>query len=163
VWLNDPASATVSRENPVVRAHRRTDFWRKIFYGYITNNGQFFHLPVNGDFVFEARVDGQYAALYDQAGRMVRVDAQNWVKCGTEFFDHARHASVVFTREFSDRSKMNDPATSGPVWWRVVRKPDSLETLCSSDGKSFTSEPMGYLVPSATAEVGILCAAPEAA
>jgi uncharacterized protein len=94
----------------------------------------------------KARVDGQYAALHDQAGRMVRVDAQNWVKCGTEFFDHARHASVVFTREFSDLSTMNDPATSGPVWWRVVREPDSLETLCSSDGKRFTSVPMGYLV-----------------
>ena len=56
---------------------------------------------------------------------------------------------------------MNDLAASGPVWWRVVRKPDSLETLCSSDGKNFTSVRMGYLVPSATADVGIMCAAPE--
>ena len=98
-WLNDPASATVSEGKLVVRARPKTDFWRKTFYGYITDNGHFFHLPVNGDFVFEARVDGQYAALYDQAGLMVRIDAQNWVKCGTEFFDNARHASVVFTRE----------------------------------------------------------------
>jgi len=160
-WLNEPASATISGDRIVVRARAKTDFWRKTFYGYVTDNGHFFHLPVRGDFVFEARVDGQYAALYDQAGLMVRIDAQNWVKCGTEFFDNARHASVVFTREFSDWSTMNDVATSGPVWWRVVRKPDSLEALCSSDGKNFTSVRMGYLVPSATAEVGIMCAAPE--
>jgi len=160
-WLNEPASATVSENKLVVRARPKTDFWRKTFYGYITDNGHFFRLPVRGYFVFEARVDGQYAALYDQAGLMVRIDAQNWVKCGTEFFDNARHASVVFTREFSDWSTMNDLATSGPVWWRVVRKPDSLETLCSSDGKNFTSVRMGYLVPSATADVGIMCAAPE--
>jgi regulation of enolase protein 1 (concanavalin A-like superfamily) len=160
-WLNEPGSMTVSGDRLVVRARRKTDFWRKTFYGYITDNGHFFHLPVSGDFEFEARVDGQYAALYDQAGLMVRIDAQNWVKCGTEFFDNARHASVVFTREFSDWSTMNDLATSGPVWWRVVRKPDSLETLCSTDGKNFTSVRMGYLVPSATAEVGIMCAAPE--
>jgi hypothetical protein len=55
-------------------------------YGYITDNGHFFYLPVSGNFVFEARVDGQYAALYDQAGLMVRIDAQNWAKCGTELF-----------------------------------------------------------------------------
>jgi uncharacterized protein len=93
---------------------------------------------------------------------MVRIDGQNWVKCGSEFSDNRRHASVVFTREFSDWSTMNDLATTEPVWWRVVRKPDSLETLCSGDGKNFTSVRMGYLVASATAEVGIMCAAPEA-
>ncbi len=124
-WLNEPASVTVSENKLVVRAKPKTDFWRKTFFGYVTDNGHFFHLPVNGDFVFEARVDGQYSALYDQAGLMVRIDAQNWVKCGTEVFDNARHASVVFTREFSDGSTMNDLVTSGPVWWRVVRKPDS--------------------------------------
>ena len=160
-WLNEPASVSVTEGKLVVRAKPKTDFWRRTFYGYITDNGHFFYLPVSGDFVFEARVYGQYSALYDQAGLMVRIDPQNWVKCGTEFFDNARHASVVFTREFSDWSTMNDLATSGPVWWRVVRKPDSLETLCSSDGKKFTSVRMGYLVPSASAEVGIMCAAPE--
>jgi uncharacterized protein len=160
-WLNEPASATVSENKLVVRAKPKTDFWRKTLFGYVTDNGHFFHLPVTGDFVFEARVDGQYSALYDQAGLMVRIDAQNWVKCGTEVFDNARHASVVFTREFSDGSTMNDLVTSGPVWRRVVRKPDSLETLCSADGKNFISVRLGYLVPSATAEVGIMCAAPE--
>jgi len=160
-WLNEPASATISDGKLVMRARPKTDFWRKTFFGYITDNGHFFHLPVSGDFSFEARVDGQYAALYDQAGLMVRLDARNWVKCGTEVFDNARHASVVFTREFSDGSTMSDLVTSGPVWWRAVRKTDSLETLCSADGKNFTSVRLGYLAPSATAEVGIMCAAPE--
>jgi hypothetical protein len=56
---------------------------------------------------------------------------------------------------------MNDLATAGPVWWRMVRKPDSLEALRSPDGKNFTSVRLGYLVPSARADVGIMCAAPE--
>lgn len=160
-WLNEPASAAISGGKLEVRSRGKTDFWRKTLLGYITDNGHFFHLPVSGDFVFEARVEGQYAALYDQAGLMVRSDAQNWAKCGTEFYDNARHASVVFTREFSDGSTMPDLVSSGPVWWRVVRKPDSLETLCSPDGKNFTSVRLGYLVPSPSAEVGIMCASPE--
>ncbi len=160
-WMNDPASWKVADGQIIVRSRPKTDFWRKTFYGYITDNGHFFHLPAGGEFTFEARIGGQYAALYDQAGLMVRVDAENWVKCGTEFVDGQRHASVVFTRDFSDWSTMKDLSASGPVWWRVVRSKDSLETLCSLDGKTFQSVRQGYLVPDRPAEVGIMCAAPE--
>jgi uncharacterized protein len=160
-WMNDPASWKKDGDRIVVRSKPKTDFWRKTFYGYVTDNGHFFHMPVSGDFVFEARVNGQYAALYDQAGLMVRRDAENWMKCGTEFFDSARHASVVFTREFSDWSTMKDLSDSAPVWWRAVRKKDSIETLCSVDGKNFISVRQGYFVTTPEVQVGIMCAAPE--
>jgi len=101
-WFNDPASSKREGGKLFISSRPKTDFWRKTFYGYVTDNGHFLHLPVQGNFVFEARVNGQYAALYDQAGLMVRADAENWVKCGTEFVDGVRHASVVFTRDFSD-------------------------------------------------------------
>jgi regulation of enolase protein 1 (concanavalin A-like superfamily) len=160
-WLNEPASATVAAGKLVVRSKPKTDFWRKTLTGNVVDSGHFFHMQVAGDFILEGRIDGKYEAASDQAGLMLRVDAENWVKCGTEFDDGARHAAVVFTRDFSDGSTMNDLAASGPVWWRAVRKHDSLETLCSLDGKNFTSVRLGYLVPSATADAGIMCAAPE--
>jgi regulation of enolase protein 1 (concanavalin A-like superfamily) len=159
-WFNEPALSRRVGEKLVVHSRPKTDFWRKTFYGYITDNGHFLHLKADSDFVFEARVNGQYAALYDQAGLMVRINAENWMKCGTEFFEGKRHASVVFTREFSDWSTMPDLTENGPVWWRAVRKGESLETLCSLDGKVFASVRQGYF-PASTAEVGIMCAAPE--
>jgi regulation of enolase protein 1 (concanavalin A-like superfamily) len=137
-WMNEPASWKRSGDRLLVRSRAKTDFWRKTFYGYITDNGHFFYVPVSGDFVFQVRVNGEYAALYDQAGLMVRQNAENWVKCGTEFFDGQRHASVVFTRDFSDWSTMPDLSKTAPIWWRAVRKKDSIETLCSLDGNSFT-------------------------
>jgi regulation of enolase protein 1 (concanavalin A-like superfamily) len=160
-WMNEPASWKRSGESLVVRSRAKTDFWRKTFYGYVTDNGHFFYVPVSGDFVFQVRVNGEYAALYDQAGLMVRQNAENWMKCGTEFFDGQRHASVVFTREFSDWSTMPDLSNTAPIWWRAVRKKDSIETLCSLDGKKFTSARQGYFVPGVEANVGIMCAAPE--
>ena len=84
--MNEPASSNLVGDKLAVRSRAKTDFWCKT-YGYITDNGHFFHLPANGDFIFQARINGQYAALYDQAGLMVRKDAKNWTKCGTEFFD----------------------------------------------------------------------------
>src|SRR5579872_5773073 len=62
-WRNEPASWKRSGDRLVVRSGPKTDFWRKTFYGYITDNGHFFHLPASGDFTFQARINGQYAAL----------------------------------------------------------------------------------------------------
>ena len=160
-WFNEPASFKVSGTQLQVRSRPKSDFWRKTFYGYTTDNGHFFHLPADGDFSFLARINGQYAALYDQAGLMVRLDAENWMKSGTEFFDGSRHASVVFTRGFSDWSTMPDLAEIAPVWWKAVRQRDAIETLCSLDGKNFTSVRQGYFPPAVKVEVGIMCAAPE--
>lgn len=160
-WMNEPASATRSGNRLIVKSRPKTDFWRKTFYGYITDNGHFFHLSAEGDFTLQARISGKYAAIYDQAGLMVRLDEQNWMKCGTEFFDGKRHASTVFTRHFSDWSTMPDLSDSAPVWWRAVRKKDSIETSCSLDGKQFTMARQGYFPPQVKVEVGIMCAAPE--
>src|SRR5260370_7288282 len=102
-WFNEPAASKRVGEKLVVHCRPKTDFWRKTFYGYITDNGHFLHLQADGDFIFEARVNGRYAALYDQAGLMVRVNAGKWMKCGPEFFHGKGPASPVFTPEFSDR------------------------------------------------------------
>lgn len=160
-WLNEPASSKRVGDKLVVRARPKTDFWRKTFYGYITDNGHFLSVSVRGDFLFESRIDGKYAALYDQAGLMVRADAENWMKCGTELVDGVRHASVVFTRDYSDWSAIKNVSKGGPVWWRTVRKAESLETLYSLDGTTYTSVRLGYLVPTSTVRVGVMCAAPE--
>jgi hypothetical protein len=161
VWMNEPKSQRRQGDRLVVASKTKTDFWRKTFYGYITDNGHFFWLEASGDFTFQARVNGQYAALYDQAGLMVRLDAANWMKCGTEFFDGRRHASVVFTRDFSDWSTMPDLSDTAAICWRAMRKKDSIETLCSVDGEKFTSVRQGYFVPESKVHVGIMCAAPE--
>jgi uncharacterized protein len=160
-WFNEPTSAKQSGDQFVVTTKPKTDFWRKTFYDYVTDNGHFFFLPVTGDFTFESRVAGKYAALYDQAGLMVRIDSSNWLKCGLELVDGIGHASVVVTREYSDWSTVRGITTKDPLWWRIVRKGSSLEVLYSLDGKNFTSTRLGYLPLKATVDTGIMCASPE--
>lgn len=160
-WFNEPASAKLSGEQLLVTTRPKTDFWRKTFYDYVTNNGHFFYLPVSGDFTFEAKVAGQYKDLYDQAGLMVRIDDANWLKCGLELVDAIGHASVVVTRDYSDWSTVRGITTKAPVWWRLLRKGASLEVLYSLDGKAYTSMRLGYLPLQTSTELGIMCASPE--
>jgi uncharacterized protein len=162
-WFNAPASVKQSGDQLIVTTKPKTDFWRKTFYDYVTNNGHFFFLPVPGDFILESRVAGKYAALYDQAGLMVRMDDSNWLKCGLELVDGIGHASVVVTRDFSDWSTVRGITAKEPLWWRIVRKGSSLEVLYSLDGKNFISTRLGYLPLPASVDAGIMCCSPEGA
>ena len=162
-WLNEPASVKSSGGELTVRSRAKTDFWQKTFDGYVADSGHFYHLPASGDFTFTALINGKYATQYDQAGLMVRIDAENWMRCGTEFIDGKRYASVVFTRTYSDGSTLPDLSETDPIWWRVVRKNDSIETLCSLDGGKFMSVRMGYFQPKVEVQLGLMCAAPSGA
>lgn len=164
-WFNEPASSKQSGDQLVVTTKPKTDFWRKTFYDYVTDNGHFSFLRVAGDFTLECRVAGKYAALYDQAGLMARLDSSNWLKCGLEFVDGIGHASVVVTRDFSDWStvRVRGLTTKEPLWWRMVRKGSSLEVLYSLDGKNFISTRLGYLPLQASVDAGIMCCSPEGA
>ncbi len=62
-WMNPPAAVTYGTGTVIARTRPRTDFWRKTFYGYITDNGHFYSIPLFGEFTFQARVNGNYAAL----------------------------------------------------------------------------------------------------
>jgi len=160
-WFNEPASAKPSGEQLTVVTRPKTDFWRKTFYGYTTNNGHFLYLHVSGDFVLQAKVAGHYKDLYDQAGLMARIDDTNWLKCGIELVDGIGHASVVVTRDYSDWSTVQGITTKSPVWWRLVRKGVSLEALYSLDGNAYTSIRLGYLPLQNSVDVGLMCASPE--
>jgi hypothetical protein len=160
-WFNEPAAAKQSGDQFFIITRPKTDFWRKTFYDYVTDNGHFFYLPVTGDFTFESRVAGKYAALYDQAGLMVRIDSSNWLKCGLELVDGIGYASVVVTREYSDWSAIRGVTAKEPLWWRIVRKGSSLEVLHSLDGKNFISTRLGYLPLTPAVDTGIMCCSPE--
>jgi regulation of enolase protein 1 (concanavalin A-like superfamily) len=160
-WMNEPRKWKKKGTTLTATADAKTDFWRKTFYGYITDNGHFYHRRVSGDFSTSVKFEGEYHDLYDQAGLMVRLDDLNWMKCGVEFVDGKPHMSVVFTRDFSDWSTYSLGELNGPMWLRVERKKDSLDIFHSLDGKNFLEDRMGYFAPSPHVLVGPMLAAPE--
>ena len=116
---------------------------------------------MSGDFTTVLKVSGQYHALYDQAGLMVRIDAQNWMKCGVEFVDGHQNMSIVYTREFSSWVTGRLPAGTSSLWLKVVRKGPALDIFHSLDGRTFMESGVGYLGTPESAMVGPMCAAPE--
>jgi uncharacterized protein len=58
---------------------------------------------------------------------------------------------------------MEDLSQNSAVWWRVMRKRDSLEVQCSKDGDQFMTIRQGHFPAGVAAQVGVMCAAPEGA
>lgn len=160
-WMNAPRHWKQKGSTLICKADPKTDFWRKTFYGYVTDNGHFYHRAVSGDFTTSVKFGGEYHDLYDQAGLMVRQDDNNWMKCGVEMVDGKAHMSVVFTRDFSDWSTFSLGDFSGPLWLRVERKKDALDIFHSVNGKDYVEDRLGYMAPGPNVLVGPMLAAPE--
>ena len=75
------------------------------------------------------RFRGEFAAQYDQAGLMLRVDESHWIKAGIELADGRLWLSVVVTNGVSDWSQQPAPAPDADGWWdiRAVREGDAVQ------------------------------------
>ena len=100
-----------------------TDFWQRTHYGFSADNGHFLFTRLSGDFVVSTTVCSQPRHQYDQAGLMVRFDAECWIKTSAEFEpDAADRLGVVVTHHgFSDWSTQDLPSASREICFRVAR------------------------------------------
>ena len=160
-WLNQPTKWTLEDGTLRVTSDDKTDFWRKTSYGFIRDSGHFFGVATDGDFTAQVHVAGHYATLYDQAGLMVRIDEEHWIKCGVEFSDGQLWLSTVLTAGQSDWAVSVAPAMPNGFWLRVTASQGVIRVQYSVDGKLW---PLLRLAPFPVAArylVGPMCCTPE--
>jgi regulation of enolase protein 1 (concanavalin A-like superfamily) len=160
-WYNEPEVWEGQGDKLIVRADPQTDFWRVTLHGFIKDDAHFYYQDVTGDFVATVKITGAYAALYDQAGLMVRESERVWLKCGIEYLEGVQQASAVITRDFSDWSIV--PLTDNPtaIWVQVKRTGPAVEVFISRNGADYSLIRQGYLSEQATLQAGLMCAAPQ--
>lgn len=163
-WLNEPPQYTHDGGILRVVTGNETDFWRETFYGFWRDNGHFFHRSVAGDFTAEVTIKGNYDALYDQAGLMMRLSETHWVKAGVEFTDGRMYFSVVITNDVSDWSLVAIPAAPEGVRIRLTRHREAVRVQYLDRGdNSWKPVRLGYFPPSAEVDVGMMCCSPQRA
>jgi uncharacterized protein len=160
-WLNEPQHWHERDGSLTMTADAQTDFWRKTHDGGIRDNGHFYYEVVSGNFVAEVKISGQYGALYDQAGLMVRLDETLWLKCGIEYMHGVQHASVVVTRDYSDWSVVPLSPNPASIFLHLKRAGGTIEVSYSLDGLSFTMIRTTHLTSAETVQAGMMAAAPQ--
>lgn len=160
-WYNEPHEWRDENDGIVFTVPGETDAWRHTKHDFVQDDAPYYYREVPGDFTATVRFTGDYGTLYDQAGLMLREDAETWCKCGVELLDGQQHASAVVTREVSDWSVV--PLEDPPEWlWiRVDRIGATIEVSYSRDGTDWTMFRQATLTDTDTLQVGVLGAAPQ--
>lgn len=161
-WRNQPPFYEERGGELVLRTGRNTDFWNNTFYGFKHADGHFRGTEVTGDFSFVVSFSAAYQQLYDQAGAMVLVDGDNWLKCGVEFTDGALHFSVVVTRD--DQSDWSVLKLAGSpdqlVTLRLTRHAEALRVQLRQPDGGWQLVRLCYLRMPETVEVGPMACSP---
>lgn len=160
-WYNEPHTWNEQAEIISINAGGKTDFWQKTHYHFMRDNGNFYYQEVTGDFTVEVKIIGQYQALYDQAGLMIRENENIWLKCGIEYVEGVQNVSAVVTRDYSDWSVV--PLSQPPValWLRLQRRLETLEVQYSLNGENYQMLRLAYLTHAEKLQVGLMCASPQ--
>ena len=93
---------------------------------------------------------------------MVRLDAENWLKCGIEYVDGRQWASAVITRSLSDWSVVPLEPAPASVCFEVRRTAEAVEVLYGE------AEPdrllrLGALTIVRELQIGVMAASPDGA
>ena len=121
-WFNEPKEWKIEHGSLVIKPER-TDFWQKTHYGFEYDNGHCLFHRSRGDIVLSTRVRSFPQHQYDQAGLMIRVSKDFWLKTSVEYENEAlsRLGVVVTNFGYSDWSTQDFDPGNSEIELRVSR------------------------------------------
>lgn len=58
----------------------QSDYWRISHYGFTVDDAPFYYGIYGGEFEVKVKITGDYKERFDQAGLMLRIDKENYIK-----------------------------------------------------------------------------------
>ncbi|MFB9659889.1 DUF1349 domain-containing protein [Glycomyces mayteni] len=168
-WTSLPVSAEEAGGRLRVTAAEGSDAWRHTAYGFVHDNEHALLEEWDRERAVEVAFIADYDAQFDQAGLMVRLDAERWIKTGVEYADGALQLGAVVTDGRSDWSTAPVPEWAGlEVTMRATRLADAVAVRARATPADGEPGPwrlvrLAPLDPDATASAGPYCAAPSRA
>ena len=103
-WFNEPAEWNIADGKLTMNVTPKSDYWRISHYGFTVDDAPFYYAEYGGEFEAKVKISGNYQKRFDQAGMMIRIDHENYIKTGIEFVDGKYNLSTVVTHHTSDWS-----------------------------------------------------------
>lgn len=123
-WLNTPRQASIRGGCLWVETGAGTDFWQRTHYGFREDSGHFLYAKVEGNFLMRTSLRYRFFHQFDQAGLMVRVTPQCWIKASLEYevSGPAKLGAVVTNSGFSDWSTQDFLLPKGALHFQIERR-----------------------------------------
>lgn len=160
-WFNEPENWSIEDETLTMDVTPQSDYWRISHYGFTVDDAPFLYTTRGGEFEVKVKISGEYKERFDQAGLMIRIDKENYIKTGIEFVDGKYNLSTVVTHTTSDWSviELDEPVEF--VWIKAVRRLDAVEIFYSFDDKHYTMMRNCWLQDNTPVMVGMMAACPD--
>lgn len=163
-WSVPPLAADTVGDDLVVSPAEGSDAWVQTAYGFTHDDAPALLAPLASPGAVEVTFTAGFAAQFDQAGLMLRVDAQTWLKAGVELSDGVPQLGAVVTLGRSDWSVRPVPTWAGRrVTVRASRAGDAVTVRARVDDEPFELVRVAPFPPDAEAGAGPYCCAPTRA
>ena len=86
-WFNEPENWEITDNTLSMSVTPHSDYWRISHYGFTVDDAPFYYTTYGGEFEVKVKITGDYKVRFDQAGLMLRIDKENYIKTGIEFVD----------------------------------------------------------------------------
>jgi hypothetical protein len=160
-WFNEPEQWKIENQTLTMYVTPQSDYWRISHYGFTVDDAPFYYATYGGEFEVKVKVTGDYKTRFDQAGLMLRIDHENYIKTGIEFVDGKFNLSTVVTHKTSDWSVIALDKPVPYVWIKAVRRLDAVEIFYSFDDKEYVMMRNAWLQDNTPVHVGLMAASPD--
>lgn len=160
-WFNEPEQWEIKDNTLSMFVTPQSDYWRISHYGFTVDDAPFYYSTYGGEFEVKVKITGDYQARFDQAGLMLRIDHENYIKTGIEFVDGKFNLSTVVTHKTSDWSVIALDKPVPYIWIKAVRRLDAVEIFYSFDDKNYTMMRNAWLQDNTPVMVGVMGANPD--
>ena len=160
-WFNEPSQWEIKDKKLTLFATPQSDYWRIAHYGFTVDDAPFLYTTYGGEFDAKVKITGDYRERYDQAGMMIRIDHENYIKTGIEYVDGKYNLSAVVTHHTSDWSVITLDRAVPFIWIKAVRRLDAVEIYYSYDDQTYTLMRIAWLQDNTPVQVGLMAASPD--
>jgi hypothetical protein len=160
-WTAPPAAVAAEGTDLLVTAIEGSDAWRHTAYGFVHDDAHALLAPLPPSAAVEVTFAADLTAQFDQAGVMLRLDPETWVKAGVEYADGVLQLGAVVTLGMSDWSVAPVPEWAGRrVTIRASRSGDAVTIRAQVDDEPFRLVRVAPFPVNRPAAAGPFCCAP---
>ncbi|WHX79780.1 DUF1349 domain-containing protein [Priestia flexa] len=163
-WFSKPTHFELNEQHLVMKPNVNTDFWQRTHYGFQVDNGHFLYKEVSGDFQLTTKVHTKPLNRYDQAGLMVRVSKDTWIKSSVEYIPNESNklGAVVINNGYSDWSTQDFEEDQSALYFRMKKVGQDYSLYYSVDGEKWKQLRIAHLfAEEETMQIGIYACSPQ--
>ena len=160
-WFNEPDNWSINNGTLTMDVTPNCDYWRISHYGFTVDDAPFYYAEYGGEFEAKVQISGDYKVRFDQAGMMIRLDHENYIKTGIEYVDGKYNLSTVVTHKTSDWSVIALDRPVEGIWIKAIRRLDAVEIFYSFDDNEYIMMRNAWVEANHPIKIGMFAASPD--